>query len=167
LIIVGSFLYTHYHKNKLHNPPASNNSSGRVNDTPSPKASQAQPSSNNSAVSGGVTDNNGQSNTSLPPSSDWASSASGLITLQQPSASSSISSGDTISGQAQVSTVQFILIDNSVGLIAQGSLNVVDGKFAGILHFTAHASSGKLEVFTSNPSTGAEEDVIDINVNFN
>jgi hypothetical protein len=63
--------------------------------------------------------------------------------------------------------VQFILTDNSVGLIAQGTLTVVNGKFSGMLQFTPHSNSGKLELYYPNAANGAEEDIIEIDVSFN
>jgi len=122
--------------------------------------------STNNLSSGGTTDNNGQTSGTLPPSSDWVMSTSGDITLQQPAASTSVKTGDTISGLANVSNVQFILTDNSVGQIDQGNLSVVNGKFSGTLQFTSHSSSGTLQVYYPNPSNGAEEDIINIDVNF-
>ena len=133
--------------------------------TSKPTAHQL-PTTTDNTRSGGITDQHGQTGVALPPSSQWVSSSSGNVTLQQPSSNTVIKSGDTLSGLAKVSTVQFILVDDSVGQIAQGSLSVVNGKFSGILQFTPHASSGKLEVYYPNPTNGAEEDLIKINVGF-
>jgi hypothetical protein len=107
-----------------------------------------------------------QSSSNIPPSSQWTSSSSGDITLQQPVANSVIQSGSTISGTANVSTVQYILSDSTVGLIDQGTLNVDNGKFSGILQFKSHSTTGTLEVYYPNPSNGAEDDVITIGVNY-
>jgi len=126
-------------------------------------SSTTTPSTTNN---GGATDNNGQTTGTLPPSSQWSSSSNGDITLQQPTNASTIKSGDTISGIANTSTVSFILKDNQVGVIAQGNLDVVNGKFSGTLQFTSHGSTGSLEVYYSNPQSGAEEDTININVNY-
>jgi hypothetical protein len=115
---------------------------------------------------GGAVDKNGQTTGRLPASSNWVSSASNSITLQQPSPNGTIANGDAISGTASVDKVAFILKDNSVGLIAQGSLIVVNGRFSGLMEFQAHSSSGKLEVYYPNPTNGREEDLIEINVNF-
>lgn len=108
----------------------------------------------------------GASSSALPPPSQWTVSSTGNITLQQPSANSTITSGSTISGLAKVNHVQFMLTDNKVGLIAQGNLPVTNGKFSGNLHFIAHSSSGSIQVFYPNPNNAAEEDLININVNF-
>lgn len=138
-----------------------------------PKGTPSKPTvhkstSTNTLAQGGVTQQtNAPTTSSLPPSSDWVTSTSGNITLQQPSPNASIQSGSTISGLAKVSSVQFILTDSKVGLIAQGTLSVINGKFSGIMHFTPHSPTGKLQVFYSNPNNGAEEDVINLNVNYN
>jgi hypothetical protein len=98
--------------------------------------------------------------------SSWKTSTSGLITLQQPIDRAEIASGDTIRGVAQVSTVQYRLVDDSIGVLAQGSLNVVNGKFSGILQFSHKSSTGQLKVFSLDPQTGAEKNHADIIVNF-
>jgi hypothetical protein len=123
--------------------------------------------SNNTLNPGGVVDKSGQNSGTLPPSSDWVSSASGDITLQQPSPNTTVQNGDIISGTANVSSVSFILTDNSVGLIDQGNLNVVNGKFSGLLEFQPHSSNGKLQVYYSDPANGSEKDIIEIDINFN
>ncbi len=149
------------------NNAAQSTSKNTVKGTPSQPTPHQLPASNtNLATPGGATDQKGQTTSSIPPSSDWAYSNNGDITLQQPYTNETVKSGDTLSGLAKVSTVGFILTDNSVGQIAQGSLSVVNGKFSGILHFTPHSNSGKLQVYYPNPSNGAEEDLINIDVNF-
>lgn len=165
-------IYGHYSKNsKIVNrlPSASQR---KITSTPSSSSSQPTKNSTPSLVSpqstpGGVTDENGQSSSNLPPSSDWLASSSGDITLQEPSANSTLINGQSIVGLAKVNEVNFALYDSSVGLIDQGSLNVVNGKFSGKMSFTPHASTGTLQVFYSNPVNGAEEDMVEINVNFN
>jgi hypothetical protein len=120
----------------------------------------------NTGQQGGAVDLKGQPSSSLPPSSQWTSSPSGNITIQQPISGQTLHTGDTISGTAKVDTVAFILKDNAVGVIANGTLSVVNGKFAGSLGFTAHSGSGILEVYYPDPSTGAEKDLIKVNVNY-
>lgn len=159
---LGVVAYRHFHDRKAAKPQIVVQGAKSQ-----PGQYQSTPSSTNSSQQGGATDENGKTTGTLPPSSEWASSSSGDITLQQPINNSVLASGDTISGTAKVSTVQFILTDNSVGQIAQGTLSVVNGKFSGTLQFTPHATSGKLQVYYPNPSNGAEEDIININVDFN
>lgn len=117
-------------------------------------------------TSGGAVNTNGNTTSTLPPASEWTTSSGGQITLQQPTNNATLSTGDTISGLAKVSTVQFVLTDNSVGQIAQGNLNVVNGKFSGTISFTAHSSTGNLELYYPNPSNGAEEYIINVSVKY-
>lgn len=122
-------------------------------------------SSNN--AQGGATDNNGAVTNPGTPTGQPTSSTSGLITLQYPSANQIISSGVQIYGQAQVSTVQFQLVDNASGLLAQGSLNVVNGKFSGTLQFTPSSNNGQLNIFSQNSPTSPEVNIISIPVGLN
>lgn len=158
LLIVGGYLYHHDNK-KVPTTTASNTAKSGKTNKPSISSTQGGVTRNSSGTTGSAA-------SSLPPSSDWVSSTNGDIVLQQPSANSTIQPGDTISGTANVSNVQFILTDNTVGLIAQGTLNVVNGKFSGTLQFTPHSTTGKLEIYYPDPDNGAEEDVIDIGVNY-
>jgi hypothetical protein len=158
LITIGVVVIWHVHHKKNLNLASNTSIKTPITGTLSKPQAPSLPTAP-STPSGGVVDQQGNVSDSLPPSSD--------ITLQQPSPNSTVQSGDTLSGLANVSTVDFILTDNSVGLIAQGSLNVVNGKFSGTLAFTPHSSTGKLEVFSPNPQTGAEENIIDTDVNFN
>jgi hypothetical protein len=166
IAVGGVLLWVRHHDKKNLNLATSKSSQNPVKGaTSKPTPHQATTTNSNPTGQGGVVDKNGQTSGSLPPSSQWVASASGNITLQQPSPNTTVKSGDTLSGLAKVSSVQFILTDNSVGLIAQGNLNVVNGKFSGTLQFTPHAGSGKLEVYYPNPANGAEEDIITIDVN--
>ncbi len=116
---------------------------------------------------GGAIDNNGQSSSSaLPPKSAWHVSSDGNITLQIPSSGDKLSSGDQIAGTAKVDKVQFMLIDDSVGLLAQGELKVVSGKFAGELRFGSQGHTGRLDVYYPDPSTGAEKSLVEIPIKF-
>jgi hypothetical protein len=168
LVGAGTFLYLHNnHKNKqnLVNTKQGKTVTGTTSSPSSHNPSDATNSSQ--GQSGGVTDKNGQVSGSLPDPSLWVASNSGKLTLQQPSHNTIVKSGDTISGISKTdSDVQFVLTDDSVGQIAQGSLKVVNGKFSGLLQFTPHSKSGRLEVFHPNPDNGAEEDVVEINVNY-
>jgi len=167
--IVGAILYSSHSSS-----PTSQNLAAK-NKKPVVQAATSKPQSKKTSGSqsqpnlnpGGTVDHNGQVSGGLPPASSWVSSTSGNITLQQPSPKSTVANGDTISGTAKVSNVTFILKDDAVGLIDQGNLNVVNGKFSGLMEFKAHSGSGKLEVYYPNPTNGRAEDIIEINVNFN
>src|SRR5579884_333191 len=142
VVIAGSGWFFGMHKT------SKKNSTAKIQGAVSrPTPHTAAPSTNNgTANNGGAVDNNGSVNNNLPPESKWSSSANGAITLQQPYDAQDIKPGDTISGLAKVNSVSFLLKDDSVGIIAQGNLKVVNGKFSGTLQFTPHASTGKLEV---------------------
>jgi hypothetical protein len=97
---------------------------------------------------------------------DWVTSVSGNITLEEPIADTTITSGTQVAGSAKsATTVDYRLSDNSIGVLTQGSLSVANGKFSGILYFTPKSNKGQLDVFTTN-SMGVELDEIQIGVNF-
>ncbi len=140
---------------------SSNNKPANSEDVTTPKKS---PTTNTTQNISGGTDTNGQS-AATTNSSQWITSTSGNITVEQPIANTTIKSGVILSGVAEVDTVHFRLIDNSVGVISEGTLNVVNGKFSGNLNFTPHASGGQLDVFSTAPD-GSELNEIEIAVNF-
>lgn len=141
--------------------------------TPSPKSdvsSSIPPSGtsssngSNNLSQGAFKDTTGTAATTTSPS-QWIVSQSGNITVKQPIVNSTLQSGAVISGSANVSQVNFRLIDNQVGVIDQGMLNVSSGNFSGILYFQSHAASGRLDIFSTEPN-GAEINEIQISVNF-
>lgn len=163
---------------KIHHKSASNTSNNHkttliTGTTSKPTPHTPSPSTaNNSSFQGNTSNQSIQpsNTTAVPPKSQWTTSSSGTITLQQPYPNATIQSGSIISGTIQSSsihTVNFILTDNAVGQIAQGSLSVVNGKFSGSLNFTSHSSSGTLQVYSPNPTNGAEENIINFDVKYN
>ena len=138
-------------------PPPANNVSGQQS-TPS-----KQPTSNTGSAIGGGTDTSGQITSPSTNSSQWITSKSGDITVQQPIANATLHSGDTISGTAKVSTVNFRLIDNATGVISEGTFNVVNGSFSGTITFTPHSNSGRLDIFSTS-SDGTELNEVQISV---
>jgi type II secretory pathway pseudopilin PulG len=160
VVVIGVFFLYKYDKNQN---SITSSSLGKIKQTIN---SESGGSSTANSIQGGVKDNGGQSTSTTIPSSEWTASSNGDITLQQPIANSTLASGDKISGIANVNNVQFILSDSTVGLIDQGNLNVVNGSFSGSLQFTPHAKVGTLEIYYPNPSNGAEEDIINVNVNY-
>lgn len=111
-----------------------------------------------------VRDNNGAID-GVPPSSSWLTSSSGIITSYSPSKSSLVRNGSAISGKSTTSVINFRLIDNVSGVIAQGQLAVVNGSYSGTLDFTTTASEGRLDIFNTQPD-GVEENNIEIPVRF-
>lgn len=162
--LIGVFAYFNNNKTVTYQ----NSSNSTVKGTTS-KPTPHQPSNNANTLppSGSVTDNKGViPQASQTPSNKWTTSSDGNIVLEYPYNGMMISKGQNISGTAKVKTVSFLLKDNSVGVIDQGAMSVVNGKFSGTLNFTPHSNGGELEVYTTNPSNGAEESVIDVNVSF-
>ncbi|NTW62302.1 hypothetical protein HGB25_02750 [Candidatus Saccharibacteria bacterium] len=113
---------------------------------------------------GFLTDNNG-SVTSVPARSEWLSSTSGKISVYSPLKNTALKSGQALSGESTVDRVSFRLIDSVSGVIAQGSLGVVNGKYSGNFDFTTSAKEGRLDVFLVN-SDGIESETIEIPVRF-
>lgn len=103
---------------------------------------------------------------SIPPQNEWQYSSNGSIVLQFPTQNTAFVSGQPIVGLSSITPVSFLLVDNTVGKIAGGTLNVVNGKFDSSIEFTPHSKSGVLQIYHPNPSNGAEQDIININVNF-
>jgi hypothetical protein len=113
---------------------------------------------------GSSTDTRGQSSSNTS-ASQWVSSASGAITVKQPLADTKFSDGSVLGGSAKVGQVQYRLKDNNVGVISRGTLNVTDGNFSGIIHFSSQGTGGQLDVFSTD-SQGVEYDEVQINVRF-
>lgn len=126
-------------------------------------STEKTPTTGNS-VPGGATDTNGSASAQTSPG-QWTVAASGALTVKQPLPNAALQSGDTLSGSAKVSTVSFRLIDNQVGVISQGTLNVVNGNFSGNLNFTSHSSTGRLDVFSTDDQ-GVEINEVQISVSF-
>jgi len=137
--------------------PKSNTSANAV-------SGQKQPAPGAPTNIGGANDTRGNASASTN-SSQWITSKSGVITVKQPLADATLTSGDTLSGSAKVGQVQFRLIDNKVGVIATGPLQVVNGNFSGQLHFAPHSSTGRLDVFSLSKD-GVEQNEIQIAVKF-
>jgi len=121
-------------------------------------------SSSNSSSQGGATDLGGalpKDAGSSAPSSLGTSSSSGEIFLNMPISGATIKSGSAIAGTSYLGSIQYRLVDSSIGVLAQGDLNVVDGRFSGILHFTPQSTKGELVIFSYDPS-GSETNSIRI-----
>jgi hypothetical protein len=102
------------------------------------------------------------------PSTDqaqWSSSSDGAITVYMPAKNDLITSGGTLSGASNLSKVSFRLIDDVSGVIAQGSLTVVNGKFSGSFSFSTNGTNGRLDIFSAAPD-GVESSNVEIPVRF-
>ena len=135
--------------------PASNSTNG----------GEKTPSSSIGINKGTAVDNKGVTPSVTTSSSSWAVSSSGVITLKQPLSNDRIVSGVNLVGSSSLSQVQYRLIDNSVGVISQGTISVVDGNFSANISFQAKSKTGRLDVFSSD-SNGREINEVQVPVAF-
>lgn len=117
-----------------------------------------------SFTQGTSTDQKG-SGTVSTPSSDWATSTSGLLTLKQPVSGAKVSSGFVLIGSSSVSPVQYRLIDSISGVISVGSITVYNGSFSASISLKNIGTSGRLDVFNT-ASSGKEINEVQIPVGF-
>ena len=139
-------------------------SSDKKTDTPTSQPTGEKSLNTGSTGGGGATDTKGAAKPTTP-SSQWTTSQTGYLTVKSPAANGKLKDGSTIVGSAKVAKVSYRLIDNVVGVLAQGELNVVDGNFSGTLHFQAKGTGGRLDVFSTNDQ-GVEYNEVQINVEF-
>jgi hypothetical protein len=119
----------------------------------------------NNKEEGVVSDTKGKVDTT-PAEDEWITSADKKISVYSPTANSILSSGSILSGQSTANIISFRLIDNISGVIAQGKISVVSGKFSGVFNFKTAATEGRLDVFFANDN-GSESSIIEIPVRFN
>lgn len=113
---------------------------------------------------GTVEDQNGASSGSSN-SSSWVSSPGGEITSHSPVPNSVIKTGAIISGTSTLPRVNFRLIDNVSGVIAEGSISVVGGNFSGKLNYNTSASEGRIDLYGAK-NDGTEYGNVEIPVRF-
>lgn len=118
-----------------------------------------------SGNNGGIIDTSGAGVASANNPNPTTSS-SGAISVLSPASGQKIRSGDLVAGTAKITNVQYRLVDNEIGKIAEGSLGVAGGNFSGTLQFTSHGSSGTFVMFSTDPVTGAEINRVSIDVTF-
>lgn len=161
---IGSFVTYKYRQPKVIKQGAHLSTIHHLTQSQTSNSDEKQLNGSGSVNQGTSKDQNGNI-PSTPNPTTWQQSASGLITLKQPSANSTLQSGFELSGSASVSKVQYRLIDNEVGVISQGFISIVNGSFGATISFQPHASSGRLDVFSTNDS-GAETNEVQIPVKF-
>jgi len=145
VLATGAYLW-HRHSEKPVAKTTSKQASAQSNFT---KGGGHESSTNTGVTQGSATDNKGDA--SATQGETGTSSASGEVTVVSPAKNGTLTSGDVVRGTATgASQVQYRLIDDNVGVIAQGGLGVVNGTFSGKLQFKAHASTGRLDVYTLN-----------------
>jgi len=93
-----------------------------------------------------INDQRGVASTKTNPN-NWVTSTSGEITLHSPAKNDLVKTGIEVSGTSTLNNVSYRVIDNVSGVIAEGELIVVNGKFAGILNFNTSATEGRFDLF--------------------
>jgi cytoskeletal protein RodZ len=127
------------------------------------KPRSSNPSSGSSQ--GGAIDTHG-SDAGSGPTSAGVSSESGAITVQQPDENGVVLSGAILSGTTKgITTIQYRVIDDQVGVVAQGTLSAESGTFSGKLQFTPRAITGRLDVYSFN-AQGEEINNVQIPIRF-
>lgn len=101
----------------------------------------------------------------IPPSTQWSTSQSGLITIYTPAKNTVVATGLIVSGKASVPKVSFRLIDNVSGVISRGELSVINGAYSGVFNFTTTATAGRLDIF-STAADGVESNNITVSIRF-
>ncbi|MEX2014754.1 MAG: hypothetical protein WD885_02360 [Candidatus Saccharimonadales bacterium] len=108
---------------------------------------------------GGIINTSGTEN--IPSEDKGISSKSGNITVFRPSSNSLVKTGSIISGSSKTNSISYRLIDDAVGVIAGGSIPVIDGKFSGKFEFKSEGAKGRLDVF-STLDDGREVNIVEI-----
>ena len=112
-----------------------------------------------------IDDTSGEDSTDSNEDTAGVSSDSGAITLNNPTENGVLGNGTTIAGRATVQNVTYRIIDNSRGMIAQGELTVSEDKFsAKINSLSPYGDSGVLQVFSIDPDTKHEINLVEVNV---
>jgi len=161
MIIAGLWLW-HDHRSKPSTPSSSPTTGASSSDDSTASSTKSQVPASSSANQGGAVDKKGQG-VEKPSGSDAATSNSTNITLYSPTATATLHPGDTIIGAAKVEKVEYRLVDDQVGVLAQGDLSVVGGKFSGTISFSHHSNIGKLDIFSFDKN-GAEINSISVNL---
>lgn len=99
------------------------------------------------------------------PQGDPTSSESGDISVYEPQPDQILKSGDRLYGTSKFDKVWYRLIDDKIGVVAQGSLPVENGKFSGTFQFSSEGSEGRLDIFRMTDDY-LEADNIEINIRF-
>lgn len=154
-----------YHKHKQ--PEAKTTSTSKTAQNDYSDGDNRTPQEGSGNAQGGATDNKGD-DTPTTPNSPSTSSANGVITVAGLAQDSQVGSGDVLHGTVTDKTltqVQFRIIDDSVGVVGQGQLAVVNGSFSGTLSFTSRSGTGRVDVYSFD-SMSSEINTVEIPVRF-
>lgn len=131
-------------------------------ETPTSPTKTPTTTTTKSTRDGGAVDNNGEG---VSATDQPSKSASGRITVYSPTTNSVVRSGGTLTGASSLSSVNYRLIDDQVGVIGSGVLKVVNGKFSGTFSFNSAGKEGRLDVFRMLDD-GREVDTVEIPVRY-
>lgn len=131
-------------------------------ETPTSPTKTPTTTTTKSTRDGGAIDNNGEG---VSATDQAIKSASGRITVYSPTTNSVVRSGGTLTGASSLSSVNYRLIDDQVGVIGSGVLKVVNGKFSGTFSFNSAGKEGRLDVFRMLDD-GREVDTVEIPVRY-
>lgn len=123
----------------------------------------AAPTSN-SAGSSVITDNNGNVSPSTVTSNPQTS-RSGEISVYSPQPNTVLQKGQEVSGASSLSSISYRIIDDISGVIATGTLQVVNGRFSGSIGFDTNATQGRIDIYATR-ADGVEFSNIEIPVRF-
>lgn len=154
-----------YHKHKQ--PEAKTTSNAKTAQNDYKDGDNRQPQEGSGHAQGGATDNKGD-DTPTSPTAPTTSSSNGIVTVVGLAKDSQVGSGDVLRGTVSdktVTQIQFRVIDDTVGVIAQGQLAVVNGNFSGTLSFTSHSDTGRVDVYSFD-SMSSEINNVEIPVRF-
>lgn len=117
--------------------------------------------------SGGATvvDNNGIFTNESTGQSTWSTSSTGEITVYTPTQDSRFVSGSVIEGRTVLDEVNFRIIDDNTGVISQGVITAVDGRFSGTASFSTSGQNGRIDVFGIQ-SDGVEFSNVEIDISY-
>jgi len=111
-----------------------------------------------------IADNQGQQ-TVIPSKSQWTTSKTGEITVYTPAKDKILIKGDLISGESSLAVIYYRVIDDVSGMISQGQLAVVNGKFSGAISFTTTATNGRIDAYSATDS-GKEFSNVELPIRF-
>jgi hypothetical protein len=158
---VGLYLWSKHHGSRYNAQTTSNSPTAQPDYS---GGNERNPNNGGSSSQGGAIDTGGKD---VPQTGIGVSSKSGLVTLVEPDKDSQIKNGQVVGGTVvgDIAKVEYRLIDNEVGVLAQGTLNVVNKSFSGKLQFTSRSSAGRLDIYTYDAS-GSEVNNIELPVTF-
>lgn len=102
---------------------------------------------------------------SVDTSSSTLSSPKGMIVVSSPGKNSLLTNGSVIAGTSSYDMVYFRIYDDNVGRIAEGSLEVKNGKFSGAVSLDSKGSTGTINIFY-RLDDGNETETVSIPVRF-